>query len=139
MRRAAAPAPARAQPRAPDGARAVRGQATVKRPVAPARGGRPFAFWGGRPALGHPDPGGREFLDPAPAQGPEARPGNGDRLEGNRGRNGSTVHVVTLPLSLVAALAGLWNGGQIAKLTGQVETLRELLATHVTTPGAHSN
>ena len=38
------------------------------------------------------------------------------------GRNGSTVHVVTLPLSLVAALAGLWNGWQIAKLTGQVET-----------------
>ena len=55
------------------------------------------------------------------------------------GRNGSTVHVVTLLLSLVAALAGLWNGWQIAKLTGQVETLQEVLVTHVTTRGAHSN
>ena len=55
------------------------------------------------------------------------------------GRNGSTVRIVTLLLSLVAALAGLWNGWQIAKLTGQVETLQELLVTHVTTAGVHSD
>ena len=55
------------------------------------------------------------------------------------GRNGSAVHVVTLLLSLVAALAGLWNGWQIAKLTGQVETLQEVLLAHVTTPGVHSD
>ena len=54
-------------------------------------------------------------------------------------RTGSTVHVVTLLLSLVAALTGLWNSWQIARLTGQVETLQEVLVTHVTTPGAHSD
>lgn len=54
-------------------------------------------------------------------------------------RNGSTVQVVTLLLSLVAALAGLWNGWQIGKLTGQVQALQELLITHVTTPGIHSD
>ena len=61
-------------------------------------------------------------------------------------RNGSTVHAVTLLLSLVAALAGLWNGWQIGgltsqlnRLTGQVQTLQELLVTHVTTPGVHRN
>lgn len=42
------------------------------------------------------------------------------------GRNGSTVPIVTLLLSLVAALAGLWNGSQLAKLTGQVEALQEI-------------
>ena len=36
-------------------------------------------------------------------------------------RNGSTVQVVTLLLSLVAALAGLWNGWQLARLTGQAQ------------------
>ena len=36
-------------------------------------------------------------------------------------RNGSTIQVVTLLLSLVAALAGLWNGWQIGKLTGHVQ------------------
>ena len=45
------------------------------------------------------------------------------------GRNESTVQVVTLLLSLVAALAGVWNGWQIARLTGQVETLQEVLGT----------
>lgn len=54
-------------------------------------------------------------------------------------RNGSTIQVVTLLLSLVAALAGLWNGWQIAKLTGQVQALQDLLITHVTTPGIHSD
>ena len=54
-------------------------------------------------------------------------------------RNGSPVHVVTLLLSLVAALAGLWNGWQIARLTGQVQALQELLITHVTPPGIHSD
>ena len=56
----------------------------------------------------------------------------------DRMRNGSTVQVVTLLLSLVAALAGLWNGWQIGRLTGQVQALQELLITHVTTPGIHS-
>ena len=54
-------------------------------------------------------------------------------------RNGSTVQIVTLLLSLVAALTGLANSWQIARLTGQVETLQEVLVTHVTTPGAHSD
>ena len=54
------------------------------------------------------------------------------------GRNGNTVQVVTLLLSLVAALAGLWNGWQIAKLTGQVATLQEILIAHMTTPGVPS-
>ena len=54
-------------------------------------------------------------------------------------RNGNTVQVVTLLLSLVAALAGLWNGWQIARLTGQVQTLQELIVTHVTAPGIHSD
>ena len=54
-------------------------------------------------------------------------------------RNGNTLQVVTLLLSLVAALAGLWNGWQIARLTGQVQTLQELVVTHVTTPGIHSD
>ena len=55
-------------------------------------------------------------------------------------RTGSTVvHVVTLLLSLVAALTGLGNGWQIARLTGQVEALQEVLVTHVTTPGALSD
>ena len=55
------------------------------------------------------------------------------------GRNGSTVPIVTLLLSLVAALAGLWNGSQLAKLTGQVEALQKILVTQVTTPGVHSD
>ena len=54
-------------------------------------------------------------------------------------RNGSTVQIITLLLSLVAALAGVWNGWQIATLTGQVQALQELLITHVTTPGVHSD
>ena len=54
-------------------------------------------------------------------------------------RNGSTVQIVTLLLSLVAALTGLANSWQIARLTGQVETLQEVLVTHVTTAGAHSD
>ena len=55
------------------------------------------------------------------------------------GRNGNTVRVVTLLLALVAALTGLWNSWQIARLTGQVETLQEVLVTHVTSPGAHAD
>jgi hypothetical protein len=50
-----------------------------------------------------------------------------------------TVQILTLLLSLVAATAGLWNGWQIARLTGQVEALQEVLVTHVTTPGVHSD
>ena len=50
-----------------------------------------------------------------------------------------TIQILTLLLSLVAATAGLWNGWQIARLTGQVEALQELLVTHVTTPGMHSD
>lgn len=58
---------------------------------------------------------------------------------GATGRHESAVQVITLLLSLVAALAGVWNGWQIARLTGQVETLQEVLVTHVTTPGVHSD
>ncbi len=50
-----------------------------------------------------------------------------------------TVQILTLLLSLVAATAGLWNGWQIARLTGQVEALREVLVAHVTPPGLHSD
>ena len=49
------------------------------------------------------------------------------------------IQVLTLLLSLVAAGAGLWNGWQIARLTGQVEALQDVLVTHVTTPGIHSD
>ncbi len=55
-------------------------------------------------------------------------------------RNGNTpLQIVTLLLSLVAAMAGLWNGWQIARLAGQVEALQEVLVAHVTTPGVHSD
>ena len=57
----------------------------------------------------------------------------------DRMRNRSTIQIVTLLLSLVAALAGLGNGWQIARLTGQVQALQNLLVTHVTTPGIHSD
>ena len=57
-------------------------------------------------------------------------------MESNGNR---TVQILTLLLSLVAAIAGLWNGWQIARLTGQVEALQEVLVTHVTTPGVHSD
>ena len=51
----------------------------------------------------------------------------------------TTIRIHTLLLSLVAACAGLWNGWQIARLTGQVEALQDLLVAHVTTPGIHSD
>lgn len=54
-------------------------------------------------------------------------------------RTPTTIHVLTLLLSLVAAVAGLWNGWQIARLTGQIEALQDVLVTHVTTPGIHSD
>lgn len=54
-------------------------------------------------------------------------------------RDSSTVQVITLLLSLVAALAGIWNGWQIGKLTGQVQMVQELLITHITAPGLHSD
>ena len=54
-------------------------------------------------------------------------------------RTPTTIQILTLLLSLVAACAGLWNGWQIARLTGQVEALQDLIVTHVTTPGMHSD
>ena len=52
-------------------------------------------------------------------------------------RTTTTIRVLTLLLSLVAACAGLWNGWRIARLTGQVEALQDLLVAHATTPGMH--
>ena len=54
-------------------------------------------------------------------------------------RTPTTIQVLTLLLSLTAACAGLWNGWQIARLTGQVEALQEVLVSHVTAPAIHSD
>ncbi len=52
----------------------------------------------------------------------------------------STVsQVLTLLVSLVSAIGVLIVDSKVDQLTGQVRTLQELLVTHVTTPGMHSD
>jgi hypothetical protein len=47
--------------------------------------------------------------------------------------------VLTLIISLIGAIGVLIINSKVDRLTGQVQTLQELLVTHVTTPGVHSN
>ena len=51
----------------------------------------------------------------------------------------TVLQVLTLVISLVGAIGVLIINSKVDRLTGQVQTLQELLVTHVTTPGVHSN
>ena len=51
----------------------------------------------------------------------------------------TVLQVLTLLISLVGAIGVLIVNSKVDQLTGQVQTLQELLVTHVTTPGVHSN
>lgn len=51
----------------------------------------------------------------------------------------TVLQVVTLLVSLVSAIGVLIVNSKIDQLTGQVQALQELLVTHVTTPGMHSD
>ena len=56
-----------------------------------------------------------------------------------RGTSLSTVlQVLTLLASLVSAIGVLIVNSKVDRLTGQVQALQELLVTHVTSPGIHS-
>ena len=51
----------------------------------------------------------------------------------------TVLQVLTLLVSLVSAIGVLIVNGKVDQLTGQVRSLQELLVTHVTTPGMHSD
>ncbi len=51
----------------------------------------------------------------------------------------TVLQVLTLIISLIGAIGVLIINSKVDRLTGQVQTLQELLVTHVTTPGVHSN
>ena len=51
----------------------------------------------------------------------------------------TVLQVLTLVISLVGAIGVLIINSKVDRLTGQVQTLQELLVTHVTTAGVHSN
>ena len=51
----------------------------------------------------------------------------------------TVLQVLTLGISLVGAIGVLIINSKVDQLTGEVQTLQELLITHVTTPGVHSN
>ena len=51
----------------------------------------------------------------------------------------TVLQVLTLAISLVGAIGVLIINSKVDRLTGQVQTLQELLVTHVTTPGVHSD
>lgn len=51
----------------------------------------------------------------------------------------TVLWVLTLLVSLVSAIGVLIANSKVDQLTGQVQTLQELLVTHVTTPGMHSD
>ena len=51
----------------------------------------------------------------------------------------TVLQVLTLLVSLVSAIGVLFVNSKVDQLTGQVRTLQELLVTHVTTPGMHSD
>ena len=51
----------------------------------------------------------------------------------------TVLQVLTLLVSLVSASGVLIVNSKVDRLTGQVEALRQLLVTHVTSPGMHSN
>ena len=51
----------------------------------------------------------------------------------------TVLQVLTLLVSLVSAIGVLIVNSKVDQLTGQVRTLQEVLVTHVTTPGMHSD
>ena len=51
----------------------------------------------------------------------------------------TVLQILTLLISLAGAVGVLVVNGKVDDLAGQVEALRDLLVTHVTTPGLHSN
>ena len=51
----------------------------------------------------------------------------------------TVLQVLTLLVSLVSAIGVLIANSKVDQLTGQVQALQELLVTHVTTPGMHSD
>ena len=51
----------------------------------------------------------------------------------------TVLQVLTLVVSLVSAIGVLIVNSKVDQLTGQVQALQELLVTHVTTPGMHSD
>ena len=51
----------------------------------------------------------------------------------------TVLQVLTLLVSLVSAIGVLIVNGKVDRLTGQVAALQELLVTHVTSPGVHSD
>ena len=51
----------------------------------------------------------------------------------------TVLQALTLVVSLVSAIGVLIVNSKVDQLTGQVQALQELLVTHVTTPGMHSD
>ena len=51
----------------------------------------------------------------------------------------TVLQVLTLLVSLVSATGVPIVNSKVDQLTGQVQALQELLVTHVTTPGMHSD
>lgn len=51
----------------------------------------------------------------------------------------TALQVLTLLVSLVSAIGVLIVNSKVDRLTGQVRSLQDLLVTHVTTPGLHSD
>lgn len=51
----------------------------------------------------------------------------------------TVLQVLTLLVSLVSAIGVLIVNSKVDRLTGQVEALQQLLITHVTSRGVHSN
>ena len=51
----------------------------------------------------------------------------------------TVLQVLTLLVSLVSATGVLIVNSKVDRLTGQVEALQQLLLTHMTSPGMHSN
>ena len=51
----------------------------------------------------------------------------------------TVLQVLTLLVSVVSAVGVLIVDSKVDRLTGQVQAIQELLVTHVTTPGMHSD
>ncbi len=50
----------------------------------------------------------------------------------------TVLQVLTLLVSLISAIGVMIVNSKVDRLTGQVQALQELLVTHVTSPGIHS-
>lgn len=61
-----------------------------------------------------------------------------ERMEKNATLS-TVLQALTLVVSLVSAIGVLIVNSKVDQLTGQVQALQELLVTHVTTPGMHSD